>query len=181
MRGWSLVRQADFAIGDVLAHPEVFLEVPMSVPDRNYAHLFPAFAEKVRRVRESMDAWCLVHLVGYQSALAEGFRSVGRQQQLYAQGRTSLGQIVTEKDGVHRPSNHQSGLAADFAFLHEDELTWDVPEAAWQYLQHLAHTEGLVSGSDWRNFKDQPHVEWHTSDQPTYAQAKAWRAEVGLA
>lgn len=152
----------------------------MHSPDRNLAHLYPAFAAKVQKITKEMTAWCDVHVTGYSSAVAEGFRSVARQQELYAQGRTTPGQIVTEKDGVTDPSNHQSSLAADLAFMHRGQLTWDVPEAAWQYLQHLAHTEGLTSGSDWKTFKDMPHVEWPTTDHATYAAAHQWQADAGL-
>ena len=152
----------------------------MPTPDREYTHLYPAFAEKVKRIAKEMDDWCAAHLSGYACALAEGYRSVARQEQLYAQGRTAPGQIVTEKDGVRHPSNHQSALAADLAFVHQGNLTWDVPEAAWQYLQHLAHTEGLTSGSDWKTFKDMPHIEWPTTDHATYEAARKWKAAMGL-
>ena len=152
----------------------------MHNPDRNLEHLFPAFAAKVQHISKELTAWCQVHLPGYASAVAEGFRSVARQQELYAQGRTTPGQIVTEKDGVAHPSNHQSSLAADLAFMHGGQLSWDVPQAAWEYLQHLAHTEGLTSGSDWKTFKDMPHLEWPASDHATYAAAHVWQIEAGL-
>ena len=152
----------------------------MSNPDRNYAHLYPAFAAKVERIAKKMDDWCAVHLSGFACAMAEGYRTAVRQQELFAQGRSTPGDIVTEKDGVVRSSNHQSCLAADLAFVKGGQLTWDVPEAAWQYLQHLAHTEGLVSGSDWKSFKDRPHVEWPVSDTGTYALARKWKAVAGL-
>lgn len=38
--------------------------------------------------------------------VTEGFRTVTRQQQLYAQGRTKPGQIVTEIDGVKKKGKH---------------------------------------------------------------------------
>ncbi len=152
----------------------------MIKPDRNYGHLYPAFAEKIERIAKAMDAWCAVHRSGYACAMAEGYRSLERQRELYAQGRTILGEIVTEKDGVNRPSNHQSCLAADLAFVQGGSLTWDVPEAAWDYLRHLAHTEGLVSGSDWQTFKDRPHLEWPTSDKAAYASARKWKIAAGL-
>lgn len=122
-------------------------------PDRNLGHLYPPFAAKAQTIFAEMDAWLIKHLPGTHCWISEGFRTLARQKELYAQGRTKPGPIVTEKDGVNRPSNHQSGLAIDFAFMREGEPTWDVPNEAWQYLRHLAHTQGLTSGSDWTTFK----------------------------
>lgn len=39
--------------------------------------------------------------------IVEGVRTVKRQQDLYAQGRTEPGQIVTNVDGITTLSNHQ--------------------------------------------------------------------------
>jgi len=39
--------------------------------------------------------------------VTEGVRTVERQQELYAQGRTKLGIVVTNVDGVKTKSNHQ--------------------------------------------------------------------------
>lgn len=127
-----------------------------------------------------MDHWCAVHMTGYTSSLAEGFRTTARQQELYAQGRTQPGDIVTQKNGTTNPSNHQSCLAADIAFVHGGKLTWYVEKEAWEYLQHLAHTEGLTSGSDWTTFTDKPHIEWPTIDTSTYDKARKWKALQGL-
>ena len=38
----------------------------------------------------------------------EGLRTTKRQQDLYAQGRTKPGNIVTKADGVKNKSNHQA-------------------------------------------------------------------------
>ena len=152
----------------------------MTQADRSVEHLFPSFASKAETIVAEMNAWCAVHLGGYTAQMVEGYRSLTRQQELFAQGRTTPGEIVTWKDGVKHPSNHQSCLAADLAFERGGHLTWDVPHAAWEYLQHLAHTHGLTSGADWTTFKDRPHVEWPTSDRATYAKARNWKARAGL-
>jgi peptidoglycan L-alanyl-D-glutamate endopeptidase CwlK len=148
--------------------------------DRDLSKLYPAFREKVEAILDQFKPWCAIHFPGHDAALAEGYRSTQRQQELYSQGRTTPGPIVTQKNGTTNPSNHQSCLAADIAFTTPNGLTWDVPESAWQYLQHLAHLEGLTSGSDWKSFKDEPHVEFPTSDHATYDLAKVWKAKQGL-
>ncbi len=150
-------------------------------PDRNTNHLYLPFRSKVLGIVEELTAWCAVHWPGHTAAIAEGFRSTARQQELYAQGRTTKGDIVTEKNGTTNPSNHQSCLAADIVGVTaKGELTWDCPKEFWEYLQHLAHLQGLTSGSDWKTFKDAPHVEWPTSDRATYQSAAAWKAGAGL-
>ena len=40
--------------------------------------------------------------------ITEGLRTTKEQQQLYAQGRTAPGNIVTNVDGVKKKSNHQA-------------------------------------------------------------------------
>ena len=154
--------------------------MPTISPDRSLSHLFPEFGNKIALILIELCEWCDVHLPGYQAWVAETFRSTERQVQLYAQGRTALGQVVTQKNGTTNKSNHQTALACDIAFHNHKGPTWDVPQAAWDYLQHLAHKYGLTSGSDWETFKDRPHVEWPTADTATYAKAKNWMIGEGL-
>lgn len=151
----------------------------MSV-DRNPAHLYPAFSAKVQAIVSEMNAWCEKNWVGRGAMIAEGFRTTGRQQELYRQGRTTPGQIVTEKNGTSNPSNHQSCLAVDIVGSKNGNPTWDCPKAFWDYLQHCAHVHGVTSGSDWVTFKDQPHVEHPTSDKATYTAARKWKADQKL-
>ena len=56
----------------------------------------------------------------------EAFRSPRRQAQLYAQGRTLPGKIVTYANAWQ--SYHQYGLAVDFVFFVDGKWTWDEPE-----------------------------------------------------
>ena len=60
--------------------------------------------------------------LGHPMFVVEGLRTVKRQQELYAQGRTTKGMIVTKCDGVIKRSNHQVhedtlGHAVDCAFV----------------------------------------------------------------
>ena len=151
-------------------------------PDRDPNHLYPAFADKVKAVLADVSDWCRVHYTGYTAEIAEGYRSVKRQQELYAQGRTSKGAIVTQRDGVKAPSNHQSALAADICPRHHAYgLTWPSDDHPfWVYLGHAARAQGLKWGGDWHSFKDMPHIEWMETDTATYAAAKAWKKSQGL-
>ncbi|MCL6630685.1 MAG: M15 family metallopeptidase, partial [Armatimonadetes bacterium] len=62
---------------------------------------------------------------GIQVKLVSGYRSQEEQDQLYAQGRTMPGKIVTNARGGY--SWHNFGLAADYAFVKDGHLTWNGP------------------------------------------------------
>ena len=125
-------------------------------------------------------AYCTKHCPEYKPAIVEGFRTTKRQKELYAQGRSKPGKIVTGKNGTTNPSNHQTCLAADVAFLRSGVFRWDVPNDLWEYLGHCARAQSLTWGGDWKTLVDRPHIEWPTDDKKTYAKAKIWKKAVGL-
>lgn len=140
--------------------------------NRSYSELYPPFAEKIKDIVSEMNEWCEVHWPHHKCMLFEGFRTVARQQWLYASGRTRPGPIVTYKNGTTNKSNHQSRLAADIIGVTSNgQPTWDCPAGFWQYLGHLARRNGLNWGGDWHGFVDQPHVEWPPNDHATYQAA----------
>ena len=87
-----------------------------------------------------------------------GHRSLEVQQGLYAKGRTTEGNKVTNCDGVHHKSKHQDGLAVDACCY---PLDWDDREAFY----HLAGIVlGIASQLDieitWGgSWSDLPHFE----------------------
>jgi hypothetical protein len=91
------------------------------------------------------------------------WRSQTKQAELYAQGRTAPGQIVTQIDGVTRKSRHMvyPSQAVDVAIDYDPgpgkHLSWDT--AAYQPLGPLCEKHGLVWGGSWHGFKDYPHIE----------------------
>lgn len=105
------------------------------------------------------------------------FRSMQEQADLYAQGRTRPGPIVT----YARPgySFHNFGLAIDVAPTRLILLTnWgETPEyreearALWDQLGALGVDIGLRWGGDFVRIEDRPHFEW--SDGLTLAQLRA--------
>lgn len=54
-----------------------------------------------------------------------GLRTVERQKELYAQGRTKPGKIITKTDGVKNKSNHQSGKAVDIYAWVDGKPSWE--------------------------------------------------------
>ncbi|WP_244897359.1 M15 family metallopeptidase [Marinococcus halophilus] len=102
---------------------------------------------------------------GIQVVVTDGYRSVEEQNALYAQGRTTQGEIVTQARGGE--SYHNYGLAIDFALRTPDgELVWDMErddngngKADWTEAVEIAKELGFNWGGDWPGFKDYPHLE----------------------
>lgn len=125
--------------------------------DGDIDHLYPLFAAKVRVTLEQANRETtgkFKDVAGWR--LFEGYRSQGRQDYLYAQGRSRQGPIVTYK----RTSNHSSALAADcYPIDSKGNILWDYEGSAWAIFGHCARANGLVWGGNWVKFVDQPHVE----------------------
>ena len=94
-----------------------------------------------------------------------GYRSPERQSELYAQGRTEPGKIVTYRDGYNKKSKHNHILALAF-----DVYAWIDGRANWnpEYYLKIAEAIKLSAdtfdikikwGGDWQSFKDYPHFE----------------------
>lgn len=103
--------------------------------------------------------------------ITEGVRTVERQQQLYAQGRTTAGPIVTHTDGVAKKSNHQPkadgyGYAVDlYPYVGGKVQVHDESVPSWlrriaRHIQHHAQAHGVTVqwGGDWK-MRDYPHFE----------------------
>lgn len=141
--------------------------------------LHPKIREEVKTLIEAAESkfptWIGVRIV-------QGLRTIEEQDGLYALGRTKvnpdgksakkpLGNIVTNARGGS--SNHNYGLAIDFALLIDKDKngTWD--EVSWSLVQDLDKdgkkdwmevvdtfkAAGYQWGGDWSSFKDYPHLE----------------------
>lgn len=78
-------------------------------------------APKVRRLGLEAVAEC--QAMGFQVEIFETWRSLDRQENLYAQGRTKPGRIVSH--AVPGKSFHLYGLAFDWAFKIKGNWSWD--------------------------------------------------------
>lgn len=92
------------------------------------------------------------------------YRSNAEQAQLYAQGRTAGGKIVTKaKPGESAHNFTQAGKPAarafDFVPLDASGLPiWNAEHASWKTAGAVAVRLGLDWGGTWK-FKDYPHCE----------------------
>ena len=127
----------------------------MTRPNRDSHRLHPRL----------LIAWVVIKavmkLVGHPVFLTEGIRFDKRQADLYAQGRTTPGRIVTwAKPGQssHQPKSDGYAWALDLAFRGKD--TWaDADPWLWDLVGLLARALGLSWGGNWRGKKkDRPHL-----------------------
>lgn len=103
----------------------------------------------------------------------EGIRTFTRQGELYAQGRTAPGRVVTY--ALPGYSTHHYGIAVDSCFAGKnpypnlsdpDKKKRLEAEKLWGAFRKFAQSNGLRCGGDWngngkvdRGDFDQPHVE----------------------
>lgn len=101
----------------------------------------------------------VLRLVG-RPIITECFRSVQRQDELYAQGRTVPGPIVTYKRGGESRHNVLPSVALDVAFLLPGgEVSWSGLLLS-KFARLMKAADARVHwGGDWPGFKDRPHFE----------------------
>lgn len=122
----------------------------------------PALVGAIEAVFEQM------HAAGAPMFVVCGVRTAAEQAALYAQGRTTSGPIVTNKDGVTHKSDHQPqadhlGHAVDCAFVPTKDRhdAWD---EAWPWAAFGAAAEaaapGVQWGGRWKQPADLDHVQY---------------------
>lgn len=102
-------------------------------------------------------------------AVTSGVRTVKEQKELWAQGRTKDGEIVTNADGITKRSNHQIGRdgygwAVDFCPYIGGKLMWKDEIAFGIIADHIKKTAKSIGikvewGGDWKGGWDKPHIE----------------------
>lgn len=116
----------------------------------------------------------------YDFKIVQGLRTAEYQNELYQQGRTKPGKIVTKLDGYNKKSNHQAksdgyGHAVDIAVCGQydqngnyvkyttDAEMFDNKKLVEisRHVKAVAKDMGLdiVWGGDWKTLYDTPHYE----------------------
>ena len=92
--------------------------------------------------------------------ITEGYRSPERQDELYKQGRSKPGPIVTYKRGGESNHNKLPAPALDVAFLLADgSVSWSGLLLS-KFARLMKAADARVHwGGDWPKFKDFPHFE----------------------
>jgi len=100
---------------------------------------------------DSLRAFLLLAFeAGYLLRITHGFRSVAEQNELYSQGRTKEGNIVTNARGGE--SLHNFGLAID---VYDVDKGYKID---WDELKRIANSVGVEHGD--RGFNDLPHFQY---------------------
>jgi len=112
---------------------------------------------------------------GINAKVICGSRSYAEQNDLYAQGRTLPGKIVTKAKGGQ--SWHNFGMAFDIGIFSPDGKKYYGESAAYQVCGEIGEKLGLEWGGDW-DFVDEPHFQYNPKGY-TLAQIRE-RHEKGL-
>lgn len=127
------------------------------MPAQNFSRIdldfiYPPLLEKL------LDTIAACNARGASYHATHGYRTYGEQMQIWAQGRTNPGKIVTQAKGGE--SAHNFGLAVDF--VRDLDLKapgiqpgWDAKH--YDVLIEEATKRGLHSG---KGYKDFPHIGW---------------------
>lgn len=101
----------------------------------------------------------VLRLVGLP-IITECYRSPERQDELYKQGRSTPGPIVTYKHGGESKHNRLPAPALDVAFMLPDQsVSWSGLLLS-KFARLMKAADARVHwGGDWPGFKDRPHFE----------------------
>ena len=121
-----------------------------NMPCRNIEALQPIAQEACRLFLSECEK------KGLKVGICQTLRTAEYQATLYAQGRTTKGNIVTNCDGYKKKSNHQGGMAFDFyQNIKGEEWSKSFYDKACKIGKEL----GLDMGHYWTNFSDSPHCD----------------------
>jgi peptidoglycan L-alanyl-D-glutamate endopeptidase CwlK len=128
----------------------------------------PASAGRVDDRSEKIIATLLPEVQPYARALVmkaadkgitikviSGLRTYEEQDDLYAQGRTKPGKIVTNARGGY--SNHNFGIAFDVGVFEGSNYIEESP--AYKAVGVIGVELGLAWGGKWKSIQDEPHFE----------------------
>jgi len=133
--------------------------------ERNIATLDPKARPMFRKFIALAKATAAT--LGCDYVLTDGNRTYAEQDALYAKGRSTSGEVVTNAKGGQ--SNHNFGIAGDFGVF-KGGIYLDSGTREQQQLAEKVHKAcslqaaacGLEWGGSWRSIVDQPHYEVKT-------------------
>lgn len=123
--------------------------------DPKAREIFTVFTLEAKEIAKSL---------GYDYVVLSGNRGEKEQNDLYAQGRTKPGKIVTNaRFGF---SNHNFGIAVDYGVFrggkYIDDKNPSESEGVHRAVAKIASKYGIEWGGDWKSIQDYPHFEIRT-------------------
>lgn len=95
---------------------------------------------------------------GLKIGISECLRTKEEQDNLYAQGRTKSGKIVTNAKGSTYSSMHQWGIAFDF-YRNDGKGAYNTSDKFFEKVGAIGKKLGLEWGGNWKSIKDLPHFQ----------------------
>lgn len=92
---------------------------------------------------------------GIKLRVTSAYRSFEEQNDLYKQGRSKPGQVVTNAQGGE--STHNYGFGFDVVEMVNGKPVWNNPN--WNRIGEIGKSFGFEWGGDWKSFKDKPHFQ----------------------
>ncbi len=129
--------------------------------------------EVAKRWKQSRDKFKETYPDLPQPFLTQTYRSPEEQNELYAQGRTKPGKIVTKAKGGQSVHNYMPSCAFDIAFKLGKEIHWEID--LFKKFAKIAKSFQLEWGGDWKTFQDNPHYQ---APNYTWRDAKAGKEPV---
>lgn len=118
---------------------------------RDITMCHPRLQELAERLAKECKKQGLIIKIG------ECYRTVAEQDELYAQGRTKLGSIVTNAKGSTYSSQHQWGIAFDF-FRNDGQGAYNEDGNFFGRVGAIGTRLGLGWGGEWHSIVDKPHL-----------------------
>ena len=151
--------------GGAVAAPKPRRWVPVLTPAQvqsQAVRLRQAVPSLAAAYSEALRRWMgdpVLRLAGLP-IITECYRSPERQDELYAQGRSKPGLVVTYKRGGESNHNKVPTPALDVAFLLADgSVSWSGLLLS-KFARLMKAADARVHwGGDWPKFKDRPHFE----------------------
>ena len=123
-----------------------------TVSEQRLSAVHPKLANLIRMMAHQLE------LENIPIRVTQGLRTWEEQDALYAKGRSIPGAVVTNCPGGN--SWHNFGLGVDVVpFLADGSPDWNANHPSWTRMCALGVNLGLVSGSQWKTFKDYPHFQ----------------------
>lgn len=146
---WSAIY--DRIVGQPVPGTPALAAAPLadSRSEQNIATLLPPVQPLARTLIAAAAA------AGIVIKVISGTRSYAEQDDLYEQGRTKPGSIVTNARGGY--SNHNFGIAFDVGVFEGGRYIEESP--AYKTVGALGKKLGLEWGGDWQTIVDEPHFE----------------------
>lgn len=119
---------------------------------RDVKQLHPELQKKLQKLVKQCEA------NGLKIGISECLRSTKEQDDLYAQGRTKPGRIVTNAKGSTYSSMHQWGVAFDF-YRNDGKGAYNTSGKFFEKVGAIGKAIGLEWGGDWKSIKDMPHFQ----------------------